>query len=192
MKAIRQQQYKATRNCDSAGETLNAIFIFYFNLSSVWRKISHHNLSLTRNSVKICTCSYHENLTGSSMCSSISPQLHNGGSLETTTYVFLILPSVNSISGKVLASNVVLSYTFNSYHLFIQYMYYDSSNIPCDLHITDVTQNKTGMYTKESSQQTFRIPNMHLDVKFERAYHNHNNEILQTRKENMISNNLWW
>ena len=39
------------------------------------------------------------------------------------------------------------------------------------------------MYTKESSQQSFKIPNNNLDVKLERAYQNHNNEILQTRKE---------
>ena len=35
------------------------------------------------------------------------------------------------------------------------------------------------MYTKESSQQTFKIPNNNnFDVRFEKAYQNHNNEIL--------------
>ena len=48
--------------------------------------------------------------------------------------------------------------------------------------ITNVTQNNTGMYTKESSHRTFRIPNNNLDVRFEWAYQNHNNEIVQTRK----------
>ena len=56
--------------------------------------------------------------------------------------------------------------------------------------ITKVTQNNTAMYTQESSQQTFEIPNNNLDVKFEKAYQNHNNEILRTRKENKISHNL--
>ena len=46
--------------------------------------------------------------------------------------------------------------------------------------ITKVTQNNTGMYTKGSSQQTFGIPNNNLDVKFEKAYQNHNNETVQT------------
>ena len=48
--------------------------------------------------------------------------------------------------------------------------------------ITNVNQNYTGMYTKESSQQTFRIPNNNLDVRFEQAYQNHNNAVVQTRK----------
>ena len=48
--------------------------------------------------------------------------------------------------------------------------------------ITNVTQNNTGMYTKESSHRNFRIPNNNSDVRFERAYQNHNNEIVQTRK----------
>ena len=56
--------------------------------------------------------------------------------------------------------------------------------------ITKVTQNNTGMYTQGSSQQTFEIPNDNLDVKLEKAYQNHNNEILRTRKENKISHNL--
>ena len=43
--------------------------------------------------------------------------------------------------------------------------------------ITKVTQNNTGMYTQGSSQQTFEISNNNLDVKFEKAYQNHNNEI---------------
>ena len=34
------------------------------------------------------------------------------------------------------------------------------------------------MYTRESLQKTFEIPNNNLDVKFEKAHHNHNNEIL--------------
>ena len=34
------------------------------------------------------------------------------------------------------------------------------------------------MYTKEHSQQTFKIPNNNSDVRFQRAYQNHNNEIL--------------
>ena len=37
------------------------------------------------------------------------------------------------------------------------------------IYITNVIQNNTGMYTKESSQQTFRIPNNNLDVRFELA-----------------------
>ena len=56
--------------------------------------------------------------------------------------------------------------------------------------ITKVTQNNTGMYTQESSQQTFEIPNNNFDIKFEKAYQNHNNKILQTRKKNKISHNL--
>ena len=43
--------------------------------------------------------------------------------------------------------------------------------------------DNTGMYTKESSQQTFKIPNNNLDVRFKWAYQNHNNEIVQTRKK---------
>ena len=38
--------------------------------------------------------------------------------------------------------------------------------------ITKVTQNNTGMYTKETSQQTFKIPNNNFDVRFEKAYRN--------------------
>ena len=45
------------------------------------------------------------------------------------------------------------------------------------------------MYTQGSSQQTFEIPNNNLDVKFEKAYPNHNNKIRRTRKENKISHN---
>ena len=48
---------------------------------------------------------------------------------------------------------------------------------------TKVTQNNTGLFTKDSSQQTFKVPNNNLDIRFERAYQNHNNEILQTRKK---------
>ena len=55
--------------------------------------------------------------------------------------------------------------------------------------ITKVTQNNTGMYTHGSYQQTFETPNNNLDVKFDKAYQNHNNEILRTRKENKISHN---
>ena len=40
------------------------------------------------------------------------------------------------------------------------------------------------MYTKENSQQTFKIPNNNLDVRFEWAHKNHNTEIVQTRKNN--------
>ena len=47
---------------------------------------------------------------------------------------------------------------------------------------TKVTQNNTGMYNKESPQQTLKIPNNNFDVRFEKAYQNNNNEILQTRK----------
>ena len=36
------------------------------------------------------------------------------------------------------------------------------------------------MYTEESSQQTFKIPNNNFDVRFEKVYQNHNNEILPT------------
>ena len=53
--------------------------------------------------------------------------------------------------------------------------------------ITNVTQNNTGMYTKESSQQTFKIPNNNFDVRFEKAYQNHNNELLP----NEISQGEW-
>ena len=34
------------------------------------------------------------------------------------------------------------------------------------------------MYSKGSSQQSFEIPNKNLDVKFETAYQNHNNNTL--------------
>ena len=54
-------------------------------------------------------------------------------------------------------------------------------------NITKITQNNTGMYTKESSQQTFKISNNNLDVRFEKAHQNHNNEILWTRKKNKMS-----
>ena len=43
------------------------------------------------------------------------------------------------------------------------------------------------MYTKESSHETFRMPKNNLDVTFEEAYKNHNNEVLQARVENKIS-----
>ena len=43
------------------------------------------------------------------------------------------------------------------------------------------------MYTQESLQQTFEIPNKNLDIEFEKAYQNHNNEIPWTRKENKIA-----
>ena len=66
------------------------------------------------------------------------------------------------------------------------YIYTQTS---CDTIITKVTQNNTGIYTKESSQQTFEIPKNNLNVRFEWAYQNHNNEILQIRK-NKISHNL--
>ena len=39
------------------------------------------------------------------------------------------------------------------------------------------------MYTKEGSQQTFKIPNNNLDVRFEQAYTNHNNKIEDTKVE---------
>ena len=38
--------------------------------------------------------------------------------------------------------------------------------------ITNVIQNNTGLYTKESLQQTFRIPNNNLDVRIEWKYLN--------------------
>ena len=38
------------------------------------------------------------------------------------------------------------------------------------------------MYSKESSQQTFKIPN-NFDVIFEKAYRNHNNEVLYTKDQ---------
>ena len=41
------------------------------------------------------------------------------------------------------------------------------------------------MYTDENSQQTFKIANNNLDVRFEMAQQNHNNEIPQTRRENI-------
>ena len=46
------------------------------------------------------------------------------------------------------------------------------------------------MYTKEISQQTFKIQNTNLVVEFEWAQQNHNNETVQTRKLNKLSNNL--
>ena len=57
------------------------------------------------------------------------------------------------------------------------------------LEKTKVTQNNTDMYTKESSQRTFKILNNKLDVRFERAYQNYKNE-MQTRMKNKISHNL--
>ena len=39
-----------------------------------------------------------------------------------------------------------------------------------NLRTTKVTQNNTGMYTKESSQKTFTIPKNNFDIRFERAY----------------------
>ena len=63
-------------------------------------------------------------------------------------------------------------------------------NLVTNALITKVTQNNTGMYTQGSSQQTFETPNNNLDVKFEKAYQNQNNEILKTRKQNKISHKL--
>ena len=60
----------------------------------------------------------------------------------------------------------------------------------CKPVVITVIQNNTGMHSKESSQQTFKIPNNNLNVRFERAYQHHNNEILQTRKNNNIGHNL--
>ena len=51
---------------------------------------------------------------------------------------------------------------------------------------TKVTQNNTDMCIKESSQQTFIIPNNNLDVRFEQAYQKHNNE--QDKPKFMIIN----
>ena len=42
------------------------------------------------------------------------------------------------------------------------------------------------MYIKESSQQTFEIPNNNSDVRFEMAYRNHNNEILQATLQRIL------
>ena len=56
--------------------------------------------------------------------------------------------------------------------------------------IMNITQNNTDMYTEGSSQQTFKIPNNNLDVRFEIAYHNPNNKILQTNKTPKIIHNL--
>ena len=46
-----------------------------------------------------------------------------------------------------------------------------------------------GMCTKRSSQQTFGIPNNNLDVKIEKAYQDHNNEIRRIRKEKVSKRN---
>ena len=51
------------------------------------------------------------------------------------------------------------------------------------VQITKVAQNNIGMHTKQISQQTFKTLNNNLDGRFERVYRNHNNEILQTRKQ---------
>ena len=58
--------------------------------------------------------------------------------------------------------------------------------------IINITQSNTGMYTKESSQRTFKIhvPDNNLDVRFEKAYQNHYNEIVQNRMDNKISHNI--
>ena len=47
--------------------------------------------------------------------------------------------------------------------------------------ITKVTQNNTGIYTQKSSQQTFKIRNNSLYVEFEKAFQNHNNEIVDQK-----------
>ena len=39
------------------------------------------------------------------------------------------------------------------------------------------------MYTKESPQRTFEMPNNNLDAKLVRAYQNDDNEILRNQKE---------
>ena len=46
------------------------------------------------------------------------------------------------------------------------------------------------MYIKEGSQQFFRRPNNNLGVRFEKPYQDHNNEIVQTRKEKKINNDF--
>ena len=46
--------------------------------------------------------------------------------------------------------------------------------------ITNITQNKTGMYTQGNSQQTFEIPNNNLNVKFEKAYQKAQNHHILT------------
>ena len=56
----------------------------------------------------------------------------------------------------------------------IMYVIWSISTI---IIITNVTQNNTGMYTKESSRQTFKKTNNNLDGRFEWAYQNHNDEI---------------
>ena len=58
------------------------------------------------------------------------------------------------------------------------------------IQITKVTQTNTGMYTEESSQETFKILNVRFDVRFEKAYQIHNNKTIQTRKKNKISRKL--
>ena len=50
------------------------------------------------------------------------------------------------------------------------------------IQMTKVSQNNTDIHTKESSQQTFKIPNYNLDIRFKQAYQKHNSEIVQTRK----------
>ena len=42
------------------------------------------------------------------------------------------------------------------------------------MHWKKVTQNNTGMYTNESSQWNFKIPNNNFDAIFDNAYQNHN------------------
>ena len=48
-----------------------------------------------------------------------------------------------------------------------------SLNILFAPEITKVIQNNTGMYTKESSQRAFKIPNNNFDVRFEKAHQSH-------------------
>ena len=59
--------------------------------------------------------------------------------------------------------------------------------------ISKVTQNNTGMYTKESSQQTFKIPktlDLMGDLKRLTETTTMKYYILQTRKEKKMSHNL--
>ena len=79
--------------------------------------------------------------------------------------------------GKKILENLNILYKFIQVYLHVEVKLLDVITF----QITKVIQNNTGIYTKESSQQTFKIPtNSNFDVRFEKAYRNHNNEILNT------------
>ena len=53
--------------------------------------------------------------------------------------------------------------------------------------ITKVTQNNTGMYTEESSQQTFK-----MDGSFERTYQNHHAQNIRYNRPEIIFYMITW